>query len=69
MFSLLSVCWIPAVLALGGKETQERLVSAGTTMSDQEIRKEEEMEEEQEEREISTSEGGNIVCEVICRGE
>lgn len=38
-------------------------------MSDQEIRKEEEMEEEQEEKEISTSEGGNTVCEVICRGE
>ena len=31
-------------------------------MSDQEIRKEEEMEEEQEEKEISTSEGGNTVC-------
>ena len=27
------------------------------------------MEEEQEEKEISTSEGGNTVCEVICRGE
>ena len=35
-------------------------------MSDQEIRKEEEMEEE---KEISTSEGGNTVCEVMYRGE
>ena len=40
-----------------------------TTMSDQEIRKEEEMEEEKEEKEISTLEGGNTVCEVMYRGE
>lgn len=38
-------------------------------MSDQEIRKEEEIEEEKEEKEISTSEGGNTVCEVMYRGE
>lgn len=52
---------------LGGKDDHKKgLFLSGTTMSDQEIRKEEEMEEE---KEISTSEGGNTVCEVMYRGE
>lgn len=40
---------------LEGKEAQERFIAFWNTMSDQDIRKEEEMEE----KEVSTSEGGN----------